>query len=96
MELRQLRSFTTAARLRSVTRAAEQLDIGQPTVTTHIKKLEKELGKVLFDRVRRPIQLTRAGAALAHLATPLVEGIDALATTASPDLFPPDPICEFR
>ena len=83
MELRQLRSFTTAARLRSVTRAAEQLDIGQPTVTTHIKKLEKEVGKVLFDRVRRPIQLTPAGAALAHLATPLVEGIDALATTAS-------------
>ncbi|MDD9995656.1 MAG: LysR family transcriptional regulator, partial [Dehalococcoidia bacterium] len=50
MELRELRSFTTAAKLRSITRAAEELGMGQPTVTTHIKKLERELGTVLFDR----------------------------------------------
>jgi DNA-binding transcriptional LysR family regulator len=79
MELRELRSFTTAARLRSITRAAEELGMGQPTVTTHIKKLEKELGTVLFDRIKRPIQLTPAGATLSELAEPLVEGIDSLA-----------------
>ena len=83
MELRQLRSFAAAARLRSITRAAEVLDVGQPTVTTHIKKLEDELGVTLFDRVKRPIQLTLAGSTLAELATPLVEGIDALAVNAS-------------
>ena len=83
MELRQLRSFCTTASLRSITRAAEQLEIGQPTVTTHIKKLENEMGMALFDRVTRPIQLTPAGAALAQLATPLVAGIDALATSTS-------------
>ena len=32
----------------------------------------------LFDRVRRPIQLTSAGAALLQLANPLVEGMDSL------------------
>ena len=79
MELRELRSFCSAAKLRSISRAAEQLGIGQPTVTTHIKKLEAEMGTVLFDRVKRPIQLTPAGATLAELATPLVEGIDSLA-----------------
>ena len=81
MELRELRSFCTAARLRSITKAAEHLGIGQPTVTTHIRKLEQELGTGLFDRVRRPIRLTLSGETLAQLATPLVEGIDALATS---------------
>ena len=72
-----------AARLRSISRAAERLGIGQPTVTTHIKKLETELNTVLFDRVKRPIQLTLAGRRLSELATPLVEGIDGLADTTA-------------
>ena len=54
MELRELRSFCAAARLKSISKAAEELGIGQPTVTTRIKKLEQELGMVLFDRVKRP------------------------------------------
>ena len=83
MELRQLRSFSAAARLRSISRAADELEVGQPTVTTHIKKLEEELGVTLFDRVKRPIQLTLAGSTLAELASPLVEGIDALAFDTS-------------
>lgn len=83
MEIRELRSFCTAARLQSMSKAAEYLSIGQPTVTMHIRKLEGELDTVLFDRVRRPIQLTPSGAALAELATPLVEGIDALAAITS-------------
>lgn len=82
MELRELRSFCTAAKLKSISRAAEQLNVGQPTVTTHIKKLEEELGVQLFDRIKRPIQLTPVGAALAQLASPLVDGIDSLATHA--------------
>ncbi len=83
MELRELRSFCMAARLQSISKAAEQLDIGQPTVTTHIKKLEKQLGMVLFDRIKRPIQLTLSGRTLVELAAPLVEGIDDLATRTS-------------
>ena len=83
MELRELRSFITAAKLKSVSKAAERLGIGQPTVSMHIRKLEKKMGTVLFDRIRRPIQLTPSGVALADLATPLVTGIDALATNTS-------------
>ena len=78
MEIRELRSFCIAAKLRSISKAAEYLDIGQPAVTTHVKKLEDELGTALFDRVKRPIQLTLAGTTLFNLATPLVEGIDGL------------------
>ncbi len=80
MEIRELKSFAAAARLRSISRAAEELELGQPTVTTHIKKLEGELGVTLFDRVKRPIQLTLAGETLAQLVAPLVEGIDSLAS----------------
>ncbi len=84
MELKELRTFTTAAKLRSISKAAEQLEIGQPTATTHIKKLEDEIGTLLFDRVKRPIQLTLAGATLSRLATPLLDGIqDLVAQTAA-------------
>ena len=78
MELRELRSFVAAARLRSITKAAEELNIGQPTATTHIKKLEQELGTLLFDRIKRPIQLTASGTTLADLAKPLLDGIGSL------------------
>lgn len=83
MELRQLRSFSAAARLKSISRAANELEVGQPTVTTHIKKLEHELGVTLFDRIKRPIQLTLVGSTLAELATPLIKEIDSLAKDAS-------------
>ena len=83
MELRELRSFCMAAKLRSISKAADHLGIGQPTVTTHVKKLEDELGLVLFDRIKRPIQLTLAGSELVKLAAPLVEGIDSLAANTS-------------
>ena len=83
MEIRELRSFCSAARYRSISRAAEHLGMGQPTVTTHIKKLESELNTVLFDRVKRPIQLTLAGKRLQELAVPLVEGLDALVQSAA-------------
>lgn len=83
MELRELRSFCAAARVHSISRAAQELGLGQPTVTTHIKKLEEELGMVLFDRVKRPIQLTLAGDRLSTIATPLIEGIDSLAAMTS-------------
>lgn len=78
VELRELRSFCAAAKLRSISKGAEQLGIGQPTMTTHVKKLEDELGVQLFDRVKRPIQLTVAGQRLAELAAPLLDGIDNL------------------
>lgn len=79
MDVRQLRSFCTAAKHHSIVKAADDLEIGQPTVTTHIRKLEEELGVVLFDRARRPIELTPSGSTLAGLATPLMESLDTLA-----------------
>ena len=53
MEIRELKSFHAVGRLKSVSKAAKQLHLGQPTVTMHIKKLEEELG-VLCLKVSGP------------------------------------------
>ena len=54
--------------------------MGQPTVTTHLRKLEGEFGITLFDRIKRPIQLTSEGSLFYELVTPIVESIDTLKT----------------
>ena len=72
MELRQLVSFYHVAQLRSVSKAARTLELGQPTVTTHLRKLEDEFAITIFDRIKRPIQLTSEGSILLELVTPVV------------------------
>ncbi len=51
----------TIAQYRSFSRAAEKLHIAQPALSRYIKKLENELGAILFDRSKTPIELTEAG-----------------------------------
>lgn len=80
MELRQLVSFYHVARLRSVSKAARTLELGQPTVTTHLRKLENEFAITLFDRIKRPIQITSEGSTLLELVTPVVQAVDTLKT----------------
>lgn len=83
MEIRDLKSFESAARNRSISKAANELGCGQPTVTTHIKKLEQELSMVLFDRVTRPIGVTLSGQMIYDLIKPLLDGLDSLASRTS-------------
>jgi len=64
MELIQLQYFLVAAKHQHITRAAEELNISQPALSTMIAKLESELGTPLFDRHGRSIQLNRNGKAL--------------------------------
>jgi DNA-binding transcriptional LysR family regulator len=61
MEIYQLRTFVTVAKLGHITRAAETLHVTQPAVTGQIKALEQELGIALFDREPGRIKLTKAG-----------------------------------
>jgi DNA-binding transcriptional LysR family regulator len=57
----KLETFIYAAESLSFSEAAKQLNISQPTVSYHIKELEKELGTTLFDRSGSQLQLTEAG-----------------------------------
>lgn len=76
--LKPLRAFCQAARLGSVSRAAEALFLSQPAVTLQLQALERDLGVALFERLGRRLSLTREGTALYELARPLVEGLDGL------------------
>ena len=61
MTLTQLNYIITIARTRSINRAAEQLYVSQPSLTSAIKELEKELGITLFYRSGRGVTLTGDG-----------------------------------
>lgn len=61
MELQQLKYFVETARCQSVTRAAEQLCVAQPSISQSISRLENELGVKLFDRIGKKIELNSYG-----------------------------------
>jgi len=61
MELRHLVTFKTIVEKDGFKRAAEHLGYAQSSVTTHIKELERELGKPLFDRLGKKVVLTQYG-----------------------------------
>ncbi|WP_272945284.1 LysR family transcriptional regulator [Paenibacillus gorillae] len=62
--MQQLRVFVQAARLSTLTEVATELDLKQPTVSFHLKKLEEDLGLSLFHKQLRQFQLTDAGQTL--------------------------------
>ncbi len=61
MTLQQLNYIITISEIGSINRAAEKLYVSQPSLTSAIKELEKELGIVLFNRTGRGVTLTAEG-----------------------------------
>ncbi|MEH6566814.1 MAG: LysR family transcriptional regulator [Halopseudomonas sp.] len=59
--LNALKAFEVAARLESVSQAADELSVTHGAVSRQIRQLEEELGVALFDKQGRGIQLTAAG-----------------------------------
>ena len=68
MELRNLITFIHVTEAGSFTKAAEQLDYSQSTVSFQIKQLEDELGCLLFERINHTITLTEKGRELVSYA----------------------------
>jgi DNA-binding transcriptional LysR family regulator len=75
---RQLEYFRAVARELHFTRAADRLRIAQPALSQQIRKLERQLGLVLFDRDKHRVQLTPAGAALLEHAERILSDLVAV------------------
>ncbi|ABW18743.1 selenium metabolism-associated LysR family transcriptional regulator [Alkaliphilus oremlandii] len=72
MDFRQLESFVTIIKFKSFSKAADYLFLTQPTISSHIQNLEKELNTVLINRSSKKISLTKAGEILYDYAVNII------------------------
>ncbi|WP_044173110.1 LysR family transcriptional regulator [Flectobacillus major] len=76
MDIRQLECFLGVASELHFSRAAEKLFIAQPALSRHIQQLEEELDVLLFERDKRNVKLTSAGAYLQKEAIRILSQLD--------------------
>lgn len=76
MNFAQLKAFQAVASNGSITKAAQLLHVSQPSVSKHLKNLEKDFGVKLFERSRVAAELTDAGSSLLRHATAVLNHLD--------------------
>lgn len=76
MEFRVLQYFLAIAREETISKAAESLHITQPTLSRQMKELEEQLGKQLFIRGNRKINLTEEGILLRQRAEEIISLVE--------------------
>ena len=72
-DLRQIRALCAVTRHGGFSKASREVGISQPTLSTHIRNLEKELGTRLLDRAGRTVTLTPAGAIFVDYADRILD-----------------------
>jgi DNA-binding transcriptional LysR family regulator len=82
LEVRHLRAVCAIADAGSLHKAARQLGMSQPSLTTQLRRIENSLGAELFSRGRTGCRPTPLGRSVLSLARPLVAGMAALVTEA--------------
>jgi DNA-binding transcriptional LysR family regulator len=71
--LRQLKVFEAVARNLSFSRAAEELHLTQPAVSTQVRKLEEHAGLPLFEQLGKKIHLTPAGSQMLQSSRAIIQ-----------------------
>ena len=61
MEIEQLRQLVAVERCGTISAAAEEMNITQPSLSRSIRRLERDLGQELFDRGHNSVRLNAAG-----------------------------------
>lgn len=77
---RQLKVFEAVARHLSYSRAAGELHLTQPAVSTQIARLEEHAGNVLFEQFGKKIYLTAAGAQLLQISRTIIDQFEQAAS----------------
>ncbi len=72
MTITQFRYVLAVAEYKNFTKAAEKTFVTQPTLSMQIQKLEDELNIQIFDRTKKPIELTEIGVKLVQQAKNIV------------------------
>ena len=75
--LRQLKVFEAVARLLSFSRAAEELHLTQPAVSTQVRKLAEHAGNALFEQFGKKIYLTPAGTEMLQISRAIIQQFEA-------------------
>ena len=78
MTIQQLRYILTVAKTGSITEAARQLFISQPSLSNAIKEIEKEKGIAIFLRSRTGITLTKDGLEFLGYARQVIQQMELL------------------
>jgi DNA-binding transcriptional LysR family regulator len=76
--LTQIAVFEAVARLGSITRAAEEVCLAQPTVSLQMKRFAESLGTVLFHMNGRRLELTETGREVQRACEDILERLGAL------------------
>jgi len=76
MECRDLQVFLSVASHLNYTRAGEELNLSQPSVSVRIRQLETELGLKLFEQLGKKVALTDAGQLLVPYARRVIAAVD--------------------
>jgi DNA-binding transcriptional LysR family regulator len=72
MDVRDLQIFLSVAKHLNYTRAAEEVNLSQPSVSVRMRELERDLGSKLFEQLGKKVALTEAGQVLVPYATRLI------------------------
>ena len=73
MTLTELRYIVALAQTQHFGRAAEQCHISQPTLSVGVKKLEEDLGVLIFERSKNAVRVTPVGEAIVAQAQRVLE-----------------------
>jgi len=76
MTITQLHYVLAVAEHKNFTKAAQKVFVTQPTLSMQIQKLEEELEITIFDRTKKPIQLTEVGQKIVQQARNIVNESD--------------------
>lgn len=72
MDFKQIEAFVSVAKFKSFSKAANTIFLSQPTISSHIASLEKELSIQLFDRTSKEVNLTPAGESFLDYAVDII------------------------